>query len=196
MTAHADEVRLHTGLRQALDSGEPVTLGAILRRVSGPTHAVALVMLALPFLQPVPTLGLAYPVGLAIAALGVAIALGRRPELPAFVVRQGLRRELVHGMAMVAQRVHRAVPARRRLEMLVRPALRSVAGLSLALAGILLFLPIPLPFSNFFPAVAILLLALGLLEHDGLLVAAGHGVTLACVVVLYGTWSQVVRLLL
>jgi hypothetical protein len=48
------------------------------------------------------------------------------------------------------------------------------AGISLACAGLLLFLPIPLPLSNFVPAVAILLLASGLAEKDGLLLLAGH----------------------
>jgi hypothetical protein len=46
------------------------------------------------------------------------------------------------------------------------------AGL-IAFAALLLMLPIPVPFSNCFPAAAILLLSAGALERDGLCSLAG-----------------------
>jgi hypothetical protein len=183
--------RLHVALRRVLEAtpARSVPLSAVLDGVSGPAHGVALLLLALPFLQPMPTLGLAYPIGLAIAALGLAVAFGRRPGVPLFVSRRHVRRELLHGMALVAERAARLLPARARLGFMLAPLPRCLAGLSLACAGLLLFLPIPLPLSNFVPAVAILLLASGLLEGDGVLVAAGHLANAGSCLLLYASWS-------
>ena len=70
--------------------------------------------------------------------------------------------------------------------------MRIPLGVSLFVAAVVLGLPIPLPLSNFFPAVAILLLAVGVLEGDGLLVAAGHGATLAVCAIAGGTCTTAV----
>jgi hypothetical protein len=71
-----------------------------------------------------------------------------------------------------------------RIERLVKPRLgfaaatpgaRVLHGCGLILGGVLLMAPFGLvPFSNTLPGIAILLLALGLLERDGLLLIAGH----------------------
>lgn len=50
---------------------------------------------------------------------------------------------------------------------------RWTSCLMIAVSGILLSLPLPIPFSNFVPAVAIALLSLGQLEEDSLLIALG-----------------------
>jgi hypothetical protein len=63
---------------------------------------------------------------------------------------------------------------------------------SLFVAAVVLGMPIPLPFSNFFPAVAIILLAVGVLEGDGLLVAAGHTATLAVCAIVAASGTTVV----
>jgi hypothetical protein len=52
--------------------------------------------------------------------------------------------------------------------------LRRVNGLLLVLSGLLLTAPLPLPFSNTFPAYGALLLAVGSLERDGACVLAGY----------------------
>ncbi len=43
----------------------------------------------------------------------------------------------------------------------------------IAVAGRLLLLPLPIPFSNLFPAAAVVLLALGGLQRDGLCFLGG-----------------------
>jgi hypothetical protein len=78
-----------------------------------------------------------------------------------------------------------------RFERLVRPrwlvltqsvAVNIVHGLALVLAGVLLMFPLgQVPFSNTLPAVAILFLALGMLERDGLLIAGGYLMNVATI---------------
>jgi hypothetical protein len=55
---------------------------------------------------------------------------------------------------------------------------RVLVGLSLTLAGVLLGLPLPFPGSNLPGAALGVLLALGLLEEDGLLALVGTLLTL------------------
>ena len=47
-------------------------------------------------------------------------------------------------------------------------------GFGIVVAGLGLTLPLPIPFSNSIPAWAILLLAIGMMEKDGLFVLLGH----------------------
>ena len=50
--------------------------------------------------------------------------------------------------------------------------------LGIASGGLLLLLPLPIPFSNTIPAWAVVLLSAGMMERDGLLVLLGHVTTL------------------
>lgn len=50
---------------------------------------------------------------------------------------------------------------------------RRVAGFFFMLSGLLLLLPLPLPFSNSLPALTVLLLAASALERDGVSFLAG-----------------------
>jgi len=45
---------------------------------------------------------------------------------------------------------------------------------AIAIAALLLALPLPIPFTNMIPGWAIFLIALGLMERDGLFILAGH----------------------
>ena len=54
------------------------------------------------------------------------------------------------------------------------PTMGRVNGLLLALSGLLLMAPLPLPLSNTLPAYGALLLAVGSLERDGYCVVAGY----------------------
>jgi len=47
-------------------------------------------------------------------------------------------------------------------------------GLGIVIAGLGLMLPLPIPFSNSIPAWAVMLLAIGMMENDGLCVLLGH----------------------
>jgi hypothetical protein len=150
-------------------------------------HALAVFFLTLPFVMPMPTLGLALPVGAFLALAGLGVAIGRPPALPASLQRvavaHGALSRLASVLAVVRRRVGRAF--RPRLAFLVHGPMRVPLGLSLCAASLFLALPLPLPLSNFFPAMAILLLSGGLIEEDGLLVAAGHATTLGVGVGLY-----------
>jgi hypothetical protein len=47
-------------------------------------------------------------------------------------------------------------------------------GLGIVIASLGLMLPLPIPFSNSIPAWAVVFLAIGMMENDGLCVLLGH----------------------
>jgi hypothetical protein len=54
------------------------------------------------------------------------------------------------------------------------PIMPRVTGLGIVIASLGLMLPLPIPFSNSIPAWAVVLLAIGTMEKDGLCVLLGY----------------------
>ena len=103
--------------------------------------------------------------------------MGREPWLPPFVMRRRL------STTRLAQLLTGAVKLARQLEKFVRPRLAflhagpgmfRLIGLGIVIASLGLMLPLPIPFSNSIPAYAVVLLAIGMMENDGLCVLLGH----------------------
>jgi hypothetical protein len=161
---------------RARTQGQPVTLGELHRALHARGPALLLIMLALPFCV-IAIPGLSIPFGMAICFIGACFALGGEPRLPRFLQQRRLPPErvgpLLAGAVRIARRLERLV--RPRLAFLhAGPGMARLAGLSVALAGLGLMLPLPIPFSNALPAWAVALLAMGLMERDGLFVLLGH----------------------
>jgi hypothetical protein len=164
------ELHARTALRS-------VTLREVIYVLRGRAYLLLVLLLALPFLTPLPLPGLSTPFGLAIAAIALRLALGQRPWLPKGLQRKELPPGFFGRLLGMAERILRL------LEKLLRPRLAGLTGtpllnqlhaLLLFLAALALLLPLPLPFTNSFPAWTILLLAGGLLERDGLAIVLGY----------------------
>ena len=144
-------------------------------------------LFAFPNALPMPP-GTSAVLGAPLVFLAVQLMFGRRPWLPAVVAQ----RSMAH--ADFAHLVRRISPWLRRGERLLRPRYRWLArppmeyllGAVCLLLALVLALPIPL--GNVLPALAISMLALALLQRDGLWVIYG----LALAVVATGVVSGVV----
>ncbi len=155
----------------------PVALREVIYTLRGRAYTLLLILLSLPFITPLPLPGLSTPFGLAIGFIALRLTLGQRPWLPMKLQRKELPAGFFSKVFTVAARVIAF------LEKFLRPRLApltaSVALLRLhafviLLAALTLLLPLPIPFTNSFPAWAILLLAAGLLERDGFFIIAGY----------------------
>jgi hypothetical protein len=170
--------RLSTDLEalHACIMDESLTLAELNRALKARGSAMLLILLALPFCF-VAIPGLSVPFGIAIGCIGVCIAIGHEPWLPQFVMSRRLSgarsRQLLAAGIKVAHKLERfATP---RLTFLhAGPAMPRLIGLGIVIASLGLMLPLPIPFSNSIPAWAIVLLAIGKMEQDGLLVLLGH----------------------
>jgi hypothetical protein len=154
----------------------PPTLGELKRALKHRGTGVLLLLLATPFCF-VAIPGLSIPFGIAICIIGICVLMGREPWLPRFVLVRRLSAR--HSEQLLTA----AVKLTRKLEKLVRPrfgplhsgrTMTRLIGLAVVLAGAALMLPLPIPFSNFIPASAVVLLAIGRMEQDGLCVLLGH----------------------
>ena len=71
----------------------PLTLRAILKAFHGRAYLMLLMLLALPFIQPIPVPGLSTLFGAVIAFISLRLALGQRPWLP----KRWQRRQIPQG---------------------------------------------------------------------------------------------------
>ncbi len=156
----------------------PVQLGEILDATQGRGFNLLLIFIALPFLTPIPLPGFSIPFGLVVALIGTRQALGQNPWLPRRLLIRELPPRFLSQLLQAARRVVKW------LELFLRPRLfvlndhavfRRGSGVLLALSGLFLIAPLPLPFSNSLPAATVLLLAASSLERDGLAFLVGCG---------------------
>ncbi|NBR86383.1 MAG: exopolysaccharide biosynthesis protein [Verrucomicrobia bacterium] len=154
----------------------PVRLGELTDVLQLRGYNALLLFLAFPFITPIPLPGFSTPFGLVIALLGVRMVLGQKPWLPERITARELPARLLPKLLLVTSR------ALGRLEKLLKPrlfypeypaAFQRASGAVIVICGLLLLLPLPVPFSNAFPAFTIILLAAAGLERDGAVFIAG-----------------------
>lgn len=163
---------------------ETVTLREVMAVLHGRGYLLLVMLLALPFATPIPLPGLSTPFGLVIALIGLRLALGQKPWLPARLLDTGLSPRLFKKVFAAAHKILRG------FEYLLRPRLLWLTGsarllqihaLPIFFAAVMLLLPLPIPFSNILPAFSVLLFAAGLLERDGIFIFAGYVIFLCAV---------------
>ena len=159
-------------------SGDVVTLREILNLIGREGMLVFCIFLTLPFMVPVSIPGVSTVFGLVMGLIGVGIMTNRPPWLPDRLMRKKfpsdrLRLALEKGAVWI-----------HRLGRISRPSIpvlthgsgmARVNGLMLVVGALLLMAPFGLiPFSNTLPGLAILFLAIGVLQRDGRSVLLGY----------------------
>jgi hypothetical protein len=153
---------------------ERVDLGAIIHVMGRRSIGALLLVFALPMALPVPAPGVSVIFGVPLVLISAQLLLGRRHAwLPARLVRRSVSR------ADFVAFVDRALPTLRVLERVVRARVNWMAGdwTTVPVGAICLLLAIiitlPIPLGHMVPGAAISVLALGLIEHDGLAIGLG-----------------------
>lgn len=172
----------------------PLTISAILSETSERGFSLAIGLLVLPFLLPMPP-GMGTILGAVCFLLALQMAMGKqKPWLPHYIANFQFPREVAIQLINNLQRLTK------NLEFLTKPRLLKLAnnphvwrlnGLWIAWMAFLLALPIPM--TNPLPTIAMLLLAIATLEADGLLMCIayiwGIAVTVFFVVFVYSIWQ-------
>jgi hypothetical protein len=171
-------------LRMLADRDDPqVSLREIMTALSDRSFGALFILIAAPNLIPLPP-GSSFIFSVPIIFIAVQLVWGRTfPWLPATILDRQFGRGILRSLA------DRLGPALARLEALLKPRLTildprlvdRIVGLMALIAAIILFLPIPL--ANFAPALAIVLLGLGLIERDGIVMLIGVLLILASIAI-------------
>ncbi len=163
-------------------STEQVDVSTIVNFVGRRSVGGLLLVFAVPLMLPVPLPGIAVVFGVPLIVISAQLLLGRRHIwMPARLARRSIAR------AEFIALVERARPSLHRLELIARPRVSWLAGdwtiapigaICLLLAVII---TLPVPLGHMLPGAAISILALGLLERDGLVVGLGLIVALLAI---------------
>jgi hypothetical protein len=151
-----------------------ITLGEILSHLGERAFGFMIFLLAILNCLPMPP-GFSTLTGVPILLLVTQLLLGdRRPNLPKVIREKEFERE---GLAKAVRTI---MPGLKKFEALFKPrwmwlstnhAERGIAVLMLLLT-LVLVVPMPPPF-NFLPASAVAIMALGLIERDGIVISIG-----------------------
>ncbi len=153
----------------------PLTIGEAIDSVDEAAYAFIAVILALPFLQPIPLGPLTVVGGLTFAALGWQLLRGNEsPALPQRLREVAMGEKTWHVLTKVCLNILGFCRkfTRPRLTHLVSGRKgQQLGGFIMLAAGLLMAIPFGvLPFNNTLPALAILFYGFAELEDDGLMV--------------------------
>lgn len=164
-----------------------VSIEEILGILSGKGQCLILILLSLPFCQPIQIPGLSTPFGIVISFLGLRMAFGNHSWLPKKILSTKITSATLKKMAkstlwFIGKARFFIHP---RLEwMCHHSVMKKINGLMILALGFFLALPLPIPLSNLVAAWSIFLIGLGILEDDGLFVIMGYAVAFLALVAL------------
>lgn len=160
---------------------EGSTIGDVLNGLGDRGFGWALLLVGLLNMLPLPP-GSNLILGLPALFISIQMALGKRTLwLPKFIVNRHLKRDRWRLAALRALPVARPLArfTSARLSFLLEGRAERILGLLLVASAINLCLPIP--FSAWVPAISFCVLGIGLIEHDGAIVALGAVISIVSI---------------
>lgn len=172
-----------------------VTLGEVMTQLGARASALLMVILTLPFCAPVSIPGLSTPFGIVIVFLATRYALGLPPWLPRKLLATRLPPKFFGKLMLHAGKLIGWIERKLRprwLWLTPNPAITRLHALVVIAGGLLLLLPLGgIPFTNTLPALAIVVLTLGVIERDGVAIIVAYLLVLATVIY-FGTFAAVI----
>jgi len=175
---------------------QPITLGALAQAHGPALPGSLLVLVSAPCALPIPGVGNV----LGVTMMIMALAMWRGEDwtvLPSRVARLEMSARSARWVLRLLARVYRLAGrwSRERLCHLTVLQRRTLLAPKVALMGVVIFLP--LPFGNVLPALAVVVLGVGIAFRDGLAVLSAAGLALASVAyaaaVAAGAWAWIVE---
>jgi hypothetical protein len=176
--------RISDIMRQLMDAAsheEHITVGVILNAFGVRGFAFMLLMLSLLniVIFMVPLISILFGLPMVILAAQMVVGL-RAPVFPRFIRRQTIQREaLLKGLERAiysVEKIERYI--RPRFMFLTHPRLDRVHGLLALVLAVMVTLPIP--FFNMPPSLGLALLAIGMLQRDGIFIMLAYAVGVWC----------------
>lgn len=184
-----ESVKSHTFLdslkeiHEITNKQEKIKIRELFACLSGRGYAALLIVLSFPFCFPLQIPGFSTPFGLLLSFLGLRIAFAKRLWWPQWALDKEFSS---HSISKIVSRMIHFFNGnkgfvRPRLTFLSQnPILHRINGILVAVLGLFLALPLPIPFTNLLSAIPILCIGLGLLEDDGLFILIAYFIAALC----------------
>jgi len=161
-------------------SRDRISIGDILKLLEDRSIWALLLLLALPMVIPIPLPGISVPFGACMALISAQLAIGRdHAWIPGRLARRSV------DAATFAKMARGVLPTLRRLEKIVRPRKRWLAGdwmrvpIGVVCLILAIIITLPIPLGHFVPGTAISLFSLGMMERDGVTIWTGLAIAIA-----------------
>lgn len=157
-----------------------ITLGNIVDHIEGEALLILCLVSILPFMQPIPIPGISSILGIVVLLQGIGLAFWSRPLLTRRMKALVISPERFDMILKAAKKISRLTSM---LSTFKHPIANSrlshvICGMAIVFSAGVLSLPLPIPFSNFIPAISIFLICVGLLEEDVMIILSGFAITL------------------
>lgn len=156
-------------------------LGRIFITLGEESHPILLLFLSLPYMIPVSIPGLSTPSGIIISIVAIMLYFNKPPWIPKRYQCKKISASTVTKVTIGAEKVwfrmSHLIKERWMLLFQIK-FFRIINLLVFLLNAFLLSLPLPIPFSNTMPGIAIILCSLGYLEKDGFFIFLSYMWTL------------------
>ena len=136
-------------------------------------HLILILFFSVPFLQPVPLMGLSTPLGTLVVIVSYYYLIQKPPWLPKRFCEVKVSKVILFKTVETIRKIWSY------LEKILHPrlavlhdskAFRFINFVVVAVSAVLLALPLPIPFSNTIPTIPLVLNAVGQLEEDGIII--------------------------
>jgi hypothetical protein len=157
-------------------NSHPWTIQKLFEALRGKGYPLLIILLSLPFCQPIQIPGFSTPFGIVLIFIGLRMAFGRHIWWPQWVLKQQISTKVLRIVIQKSMRFFKFLRPflhARWSWLCVDPFYRLHGGFVVLIGGYLA-LPLPIPFSNIVAAWALLLLGLGLVEEDGLFICLSY----------------------
>jgi hypothetical protein len=176
----------------AAHKGEYITVQEIVTGLKEMGFGLLLMVFAAPTTLPFSPPGFTAVIATPLAFLAVQLILGfKTPWVPSWLGKKRIK------LSSLSSVVRRIAPWLKKLEWFSKPRLLFISSpvgerfVGLACLLCALSVALPIPFTNTVPSIGIFLMALGLLERDGLVIMGGMavgaaGITITSTIILLG----------
>ncbi|MFH7026432.1 MAG: exopolysaccharide biosynthesis protein [Heteroscytonema crispum UTEX LB 1556] len=155
-------------------SGERIYLRDLLNDIENRAFGLVLLICALPSALPLLVAGVSAIIGIPLIIVSTQLLLGfSKPWLPAWIANRSLKRKdfqkLIYKILQTLEKFENVI--RPRWKFVTSPLVQRILGLLFLILAIVIALPIP--FGNLPPAIAIVIISLGMIEQDGVVIVLG-----------------------
>lgn len=165
-------------------TGDYISISELIAGIKTQALALLLILFALPNILPSPP-GTTAIFGAPLVLLTLQMALGRGIWLPKLVLNRAVPRAGFRSL------LGKALPYFGKVERLLRPRLLPLTsplaqrGLGALMVVLSVMIMLPIPLANTAPSIAIILIAIGMVERDGAFIAAGIAAAIGAAVIIF-----------